>query len=144
MAVDAPLVRTVSSVIPGSTQKKKKNNNKSNEKELSEDSSFLNSFNDNATGQPAPGHFDAKKSCLATALFHAWYYLFFYFWFLYRTPNSLFTQDSQFAFRFLFFVEDLEVRVDLTDAHVTSLVVLQNFEELTGQHDDYEQIYVGR
>ena len=113
--MDAPLVRTVSSVIPGSTQKKKKNNNN-----------------------------DTKKSCLATALFHAWYYLFFYFWFLYRTPNSLFTQDSQFAFRFLVFVEDLEVRVDLTDAHVTSLVVLQNFEELTGQHDDYEQIYVGR
>ncbi len=85
-----------------------------------------------------------KRAVLRTALFHAWYYLFSYFWFLYRIPHSLLTQGFQFVFRLLFFVEDLEVRVDLTDAHVTSLVVLQNFEELTGQHDDYEQIYVGR
>ena len=80
--------------------------------------------------------FDNSLSCMVLFVF--------YFWFLYRTPNSLCTQDSQFAFRLLFFVEDLEVRVNLADAHVTSLVVLQNFKELTRQHDDYEQIYVGR
>ena len=38
----------------------------------------------------------------------------------------------------LLFVEYLEVRVNLADTHVTSLVVLDQVEYLTGQHQQNE------
>ena len=47
--------------------------------------------------------------------------------------------EVQNSFRCLAFVEYLEVRVYLADAHVTSLVVLDQFEELAGQEEQSKQ-----